>query len=176
MTLGLRPIIILFGSGELRVQRLDDELLFARLLFSWDGDFIVGTACGLDDIAFASCNCSNIRSTMIRDNYSWEGVQTTVKFSQRTLVPNWWLWIAGLAVRIRRVRKISFRWMPTVDARLLLYCMLADQMLYSVHVLWTIRIRFEGCSFTFFYSKYFLLFVFDFIGSFSPTSFQLSHS
>jgi len=32
--LGLRPIIILFGSGELRFQRLDDEQLLPRLLNS----------------------------------------------------------------------------------------------------------------------------------------------
>lgn len=34
MTLGLRPIIILWGSGEFRFQRPDDELLLPRLLIS----------------------------------------------------------------------------------------------------------------------------------------------
>ena len=50
MAIGLRPIIILLGSGELRFQRVDEWLL-PRLLNSCGGHFLeVGTDLGLDGI------------------------------------------------------------------------------------------------------------------------------
>lgn len=136
MQFGLRPNIILLGSGELRFQRLEDEQLLLGLLNSWDGDLTeVGTDLGLDE-SVESCNCNWSRTRSI-ENFTWIHTTNQGGNEKQTLIPQRRLQVvkcvvcASSSVGIRRVTWIC--WVPAVDACLLIDCVLTKQVLNAVH-------------------------------------------
>lgn len=147
MITGLRPIIILFGSGELRFQRLEDELLLPKLPNSWDGDFaeVSGTALGLELFFPLSCSSWSIwskRWNVPLNTFHWAQNKLTTLVPARSRII---IWVSICALICVAHKWVVWR-MPTVQAWRLFDSLLSKEVLDTLHA-W-ILVQFFSYFFT----------------------------